>query len=281
MTCVTVAGACIHHEPAAKNASGARAAQTEGDATHAPAQPSPAQPETAQPEAAPPRGSRGPQGEVLYPERLEDQMINHYLIVTVSRDALLGGGFGELQEPLAEFAQHQYPDAVSGGWAAGIAQLQAAARKSADARTIPQAADGVAAMAQACGSCHTAAGRGPRLKHLGEAPAQGAPQSLLDRMDVHAWAADRMWEGLIVPSTEAWNAGALALAQLTPASRASAPHAATIDRSALTEIRMLGEDARVAENDDERTRIYGRLLTVCVTCHTRHADDSPVEADGY
>ena len=44
---------------------------------------------------------------------------------------------------------------------------------------------------------------------------------------------------------------------------------------------MLGEDARVAENDNERTRIYGRLLAVCASCHARHADDSPVEADGY
>ena len=85
----------------------------------------------------------------------------------------------------------------------------------------------------------------------------------------HQWAMDRLWDALVVPSDDAWNAGALALAeaplvpeQLTP-SKSPAPRVAELAQT----VHDLGLKAASADRGDARAEVYGELLATCAECH--------------
>ena len=87
----------------------------------------------------------------------------------------------------------------------------------------------------------------------------------------HLWAADRMWEGLVGPSDEAWMAGARAMAETQPA-------LAGVFRSSISgggagvfleELGLLAQEAVDAKGIDQRADVYGRLLNTCDRCHSR------------
>jgi hypothetical protein len=83
----------------------------------------------------------------------------------------------------------------------------------------------------------------------------------------HAWAVERLWEGLTAPSDNAWQAGAAALVHapsVAPQTRPSLPPAII---ETLSLVRRLGEKASNAENSTARERVYGELLVTCAQCH--------------
>src|SRR5262245_53079650 len=95
--------------------------------------------------------------------------------------------------------------------------MQAAARRGADAESNGGMAIALALAntAAVCGQCHAAAGSGPSFPEADDADAElGLSDTLGDRMERHAWAANRMWEGLIAPSDSAWRAGSAELASV-------------------------------------------------------------------
>ena len=86
----------------------------------------------------------------------------------------------------------------------------------------------------------------------------------------HLWAADRLWEGLVGPSEEAWRAGALAMAetQAELASEFRASSAAGRIGAFLEEVSLLAKEAVDAEGLEDRADVYGRLLGTCDRCHS-------------
>jgi hypothetical protein len=86
----------------------------------------------------------------------------------------------------------------------------------------------------------------------------------------HAWAAERLWEGLTAPSDDAWQAGAAALAHAptaAPKTRNALP-SAVLD--GLNVVRELGAQGANADTPELKERVYARLLVTCAQCH-KHA----------
>ena len=121
-------------------------------------------------------------------------------------------------------------------------------------------------LAAACGSCHAALDGGPRFVVGSDAP-QGRSQEA--HMVRHIWAADRMWEGLVGPSEEAWLAGAESLSGtgpgLTEAFRTSFPTG--VLAGFLEEVNALANEAMASDEPGERADVYGRILDTCRRCH--------------
>jgi len=121
-------------------------------------------------------------------------------------------------------------------------------------------------LAAACGNCHQALDGGPHFVVGSEAP-QGKNQEA--HMVRHIWAADRMWEGLVGPSDEAWLAGAQALTEtneaLAPTFRAPIPPGSLV--GLLQEMYALANEAMGEPDPDGRADVYGRMLDTCSRCH--------------
>jgi hypothetical protein len=98
-------------------------------------------------------------------------------------------------------------------------------------------------------------------------PAAAEGPDLPAHMVRHAWAVKRMWEGLVVPSDDAWMAGAQAL-EGTPLhpEEALAENTEEID---YLEKRChgLGSRAQLVAGPSARARIYGELIATCADCH--------------
>ena len=203
------------------------------------------------------------------PGRIEDYMLNHYVIAVLSRDAVIGGSLEGMRAPLRSFAEHKYADVALGGWLPYVAQLQEAARLTASAATLDLAATGVATMARGCGACHTASGRGPAVALRVANSHLQRTNMIHARMGMHMWAAEQLWEGLVVPSDEAWNQGAAALAHLPAEAPAHEPPLSPAFAQALLEVRTLGENALEAASQDDRANVYARLLARCAACHAQ------------
>ena len=143
--------------------------------------------------------------------------------------------------------------------------MKAAAARSTGASDLKEAGRDVGLVARTCGDCHTSFGRPGILVEPPGAMSSGAHAS----MRRHQWAMDRLWDALVVPSDDAWNAGALALAeaplvpeQLTP-SKSPAPR---VEELAQT-VHDLGLKAASADRGDARAEVYGELLATCAECH--------------
>lgn len=135
------------------------------------------------------------------------------------------------------------------------------AERIRDATTFKEAAAATGSTAAACGRCHARAEAGPHPEGTTTAPS--AAEDTRSHMTQHAWAMDRMWEGLVVPSTDRWRAGARLLAE-QPVSA----HGLSSDLSlASARVHELARQAMDDETPGERATRYGRLLTDCAGCH--------------
>jgi cytochrome c553 len=204
---------------------------------------------------------------MLYEERIEDFMADHFVLVTFGRDAVINGDLEALREPLGALADYDYKRVAPGGWVPWIARIQSAARLTADATTLEAAATGVATMARACGGCHEATEGGPDFQTSGGESISPPTDTLDARMRRHIWAADRLWEGLTGPSAEAWADGASALAHTPSAPPVTDPPLPPRFVAALAQTRALAEHAAAAGSLAERANVYALLLASCAGCH--------------
>src|SRR6185295_1100568 len=92
-------------------------------------------------------------------------------------------------------------------WRGFVERMQEVAGRIKDSTLISRAAAATADLGVSCGLCHQQRG-GPRASKETD-PGEGT--SVESRMRRHVWATERLWEGLYVPSDDAWNAGAQAL----------------------------------------------------------------------
>ncbi len=147
------------------------------------------------------------------------------------------------------------------------AMLGAAARilEAPDLETVANEAGHLAA---SCGSCHQAVGGGPRFVVGNMAPGGTSQEAQMIR---HLWAADRMWEGLVGPSEEAWKAGAEAMAetQSTLADVFRASSSLADPERYLREVNRFANEAVGATSLTEKADAYGNLLNTCNRCHSQ------------
>lgn len=149
-------------------------------------------------------------------------------------------------------------------WDAGmyLARMRAEAILVQSARTFDAAAVSTGRMGAACGACHARGGVGPRFP--GTAPEPTVEEDDPDfHMIRHGWAVDRMWEGLVVPSGERWQAGAHLLGDHPLSVAGVSPEIALM----AARVHEMAKQAEGDETQDERAERFGRIISDCAGCH--------------
>jgi cytochrome c553 len=191
-------------------------------------------------------------------------MEGHYNSAIGGHDALIRGDLETLRARLAEIHERSLPPAAPASWRTHEARLHTASRGAATASDLESAALAMAAVAEACGSCHTAVG----LEEIYRRPAAPQGDSPVETaMLGHQWATERLWEGVTGPWDDAWVRGADALAQSRVFTEEGTPPSSSL-QAREAEMRRLGEEAKLATQLSTRSEVYGRLLATCGACHT-------------
>lgn len=153
-----------------------------------------------------------------------------------------------------------------------LGEVVAVTRRLEATEDLPAAARTFAVLAERCGACHAAFG-GPRSL---PAVAPLDTGTVAGRMQRHQWGAARLWEGLVAPSDEAWQSGAVVLSD---APLAFGLDAAKIDVGEVerlsTLVHKLGGEARASTTPRSRLEVYGELLTTCSACHAKLGGGPP------
>lgn len=255
--------ACGHSQPGQRTqpTAPAPAAQRKPAAEHSPAPP----PDVPAPMVEPKVDHH------LEPALIEEYMSDHFRITNWTRDAVAEGDLEAVREPLVALADHEYAPDVPEAWMPRILQLQAAARVTARAPTLTAAAHGIATMASICGQCHLDLGQSLPLEAAQVESQAPKDDDVSTRMFRHFWAIERLWEGLMAPSDQAWSAGASALIRAplrTPKPESPAPHKFA---EALEQLRQLGTRASAAASPKARSEIYAVALASCADCHAKNS----------
>ncbi len=157
-------------------------------------------------------------------------------------------------------------------WKGQASLARSNARELAAAPNTDEACRRTARLAATCANCHIDARVGNMFGPPPPVPPDG--KALDARMARHVWAADRLFEGVIGASDNAWLAGLDVLAQ-TPAPFSIVD----ADRIALAQrLQDLADSTRkhaAKDSSAERARAFGEILITCSACHT--ADRKPVK----
>ncbi|WP_053230894.1 hypothetical protein [Sandaracinus amylolyticus] len=162
------------------------------------------------------------------------------------RDALVRGDLARARRAARELARAEPSAPLRSLW---LDVMHGAAREVASARDLGAAAHALGTVARTCGECHREMGARARTS---DAPGAASDATVSPRH--HAWASDRLWEGLVMSDAERYAAGAAALLASTP-------------EIANDVVRERARDARRARDDAMRARAYGALLGTCAECH--------------
>jgi hypothetical protein len=193
------------------------------------------------------------------------RMQGHERLGEAMRDAMARGDLDEVKGEAKLLAELRIDLPSSELWRRLLDATKAAAAHVAGAGDLKEASRGIGAVAKTCGDCHTVMGRPGKIFGYEHAHGSTVPA----RMQHHQWAAEQLWDGLVVPSDEAWNWGALALSetQLTPEqlTPGKSPVQRIVDMTQT--VRALGREASDVERVDARADLYGDLLATCAECH--------------
>lgn len=210
-------------------------------------------------ERAEPRGDRvtaGASGE---------QMASHFEESLAIRDALIGGDLETARRRARALTEWKASDlrAEAAGY---VTEFRAAAQAVMDAPDRGTLARAVGRLAASCGDCH----RGSNVRvELEPAASPAAEPGAVAHMRRHLWAADRLWEGLIVPSDDAWGRGTEALATVALRPETLSPDLPLYPRvEALAQrVHALAEEGSRTADTGARIDVYGGVLATCARCH--------------
>jgi cytochrome c553 len=151
-----------------------------------------------------------------------------------------------------------------GAWARYAALVHDRAATLATASGIDDACHRAAQLADACAGCHVASGASPEF----QPPARIPPDlpTIDARMARHRWATDRLWEGIVGGTDDAWRAGLDMLATTPLRASELSPEQSAFGRK----LQRLAERARLrqrTETAQDRVRSYGEILMTCAGCH--------------
>lgn len=196
------------------------------------------------------------------------EMHDSYITLLSARDAAVYGEVDVAREQLTELATQPMPEGVSSIWAPEVLELHVRAGRGARAELPEGVTQGIAHTAQSCGSCHTATGQSPELAGQMDPPSPDTPSELMRR---HAWAAQQLWDGLIIPSEERWAQGGIVLAtsKLEPNTLFQDEYLAEVGAERVHGLQEATKSIVAAKGWEERAEAYGELLNSCSSCHSR------------
>lgn len=231
-----------------------------GDAPSAPSPaPAPAAPAAPAAPVAPP----APPNPAADPA-LHQAMHKELLRAVAIREAVIAGELADTRTPARGLVETALP--VPDAWRPHVEAMQKAAREVQGAADMTAAAAATGRLARQCGACHTTVGARHDMTFPPAPPvAPGARPS----MQLHQWAAERLYQGLITNNDAAWQAGAAALVDAPlHIDEVTADVELPEELHGLaTKVHDLGGQAKGATDPDARARIYGDLLASCAACH--------------
>lgn len=195
-------------------------------------------------------------------------MQDHFSKADEIKAALIAGNLEAAREPARWMAEHQHEVDHPDAWKPHIQSMRDAAQKIGAAADLSAASQSFVSMGEACAACHTAIA-GPKLEPSAP-PATAQGSGTKAHMQMHQWALDQMWLGLIGPSRPVWIAGAeaLAAAPLVPEQLVEGQTPIPEIQALAARVHELGNQARDApETTGIPGMIYGQLLVDCETCH--------------
>ena len=198
-------------------------------------------------------------------EPTKQAMWSHFLAAADIQAAVIRGDLDATKEAAAWMAEHDEPGLPDGS-EAFLRELQRASARVVDAKTIEAAGAATGRIAAACGSCHREYYPGMEPTGYVE-PPPGEEGNVATHMARHAWAADRLWEGLVLPSNPAWEEGADAFAGIPLATDDLVFDNPEGVRALANRTHELGRRAGLETEPSLRARTYGELLSTCAACH--------------
>ena len=186
----------------------------------------------------------------------------HFVEAVAIQDALILGDLIAAQTAARQISSKEAP-AGMGDRGSRIRTAAGAAAAATDLATVGEA---LGAMATQCGECHQEREAKIELE-LPRLPSHDP--ALKPHMARHAWAVNRLWEGLITGSGERWSKGLSALAEET----IGPDHITGMDKlpetasGAAQRVHELAAEGLMATGGSDRQRIYSELVAACGTCH--------------
>lgn len=185
-----------------------------------------------------------------------------------ARDSLISGDLPAAQRAADALANQDFRQLIPADWLHWVNAMQQSARELSLAPNLASASAELGRIAITCGECHEVRRRGPGQVQTQPEPWRDPPEELNARMVRHQIGADQLWDGLVVPSEDAFRSGTITLtrAPLTPPESNGEPIIPALQERIET-IRTLARQAREATTYAERGRVYGELIARCADCH--------------
>lgn len=205
------------------------------------------------------------------PAQATDQtahMADHFSKVGAVQLAVIRGVLEEVREPAKWMVDHQTAEGLPERAARFIPELKKAAQLAADATDLVPAGQATGEMAAVCGRCHAVTAVRPKL----DAPPGASVAGTEGHMMEHQHAVTLMYQGLIVPSTDAWVKGADRLRKAAlKADKLPSDPALTKEIVALEDkVHDLASQAATTTNHAARSKLYGEVIASCGQCHALH-----------
>jgi cytochrome c553 len=196
------------------------------------------------------------------------QMHEHLTRIGMIKSAIVAGKMEDVREPATWLADHQTVAGLPADFEPYVAQIKTYARQAIEAPNLVSAAESVSKMAKTCSDCHST--NGVNLEFGYDQLPREDIEDVVTHMQRHQWAMDRMWDGLIGPSNNAWSRGVDMLIDvpLLASDVTTAPDNVANIEEIARRIHVLGSIGTGTTTPDARSKLYGEVLGLCASCHT-------------
>ena len=210
-------------------------------------------------------GARSGEPSAPPAQEVHAHMRKHFDAANDIQRAVADGRLSDARSQAGWFSSHN--DEL-GSSASIELDLKTAAASIVDSRDLLSAGGGVARLGRACARCHEETRANVELGFARFSPPleTGTRQGQMAR---HAWAAERLWQGVIAPSDTAWSDGARLMgATAIDVSRPmnAEPNPDVVELAA--KMRELSQAAQHITDNGVRATIYGEMLVNCARCHS-------------
>ena len=202
---------------------------------------------------------------------LGEHMNEHFARGTMIQTAVINGDLAMARHNAGWLVEHP---PIKGIPADAEVPMREASRMVLEATELSGAAAGVGNIGAACGTCHLSQGVNPGIESVVD---MEYGVSLPARMARHQWGVDRMWEGLVNPSSSLWIQGAEALLESPLSGSGGGDETGHLIDALGQEVFDLANRARKTRGQAKRGELYGELLTTCAVCHGVIRDSAPAE----
>jgi hypothetical protein len=218
-------------------------------------------------DARPPAPAVYPSPEVHpdQPISLYRDMVDHFGTALEARDLLIFGRTDEAREKLSWMATHDVNPALDPAIQMFAYGMKRDAGQVRNAHNAGQVGEALGQTLRWCGDCHVATDTQFDVR---PEPVPGGDR-VLQHMARHLWVANRLWDGLTIPSDEAWDQATAVLAE-DAVHLEEVPHAGDRDAAVVAMAKLvhdLGLTAQEADAPIDKAEILGELYGTCADCH--------------